>query len=42
MIRQSRSENGAWGDCQAYTGAVSQVTAIMNDRTSSLEVTAIP
>ena len=36
------SENGEWGDCQTYTGAVSAVTAIMNNRTSSIEITAIP
>jgi hypothetical protein len=36
------SEDGNWGDCQTYTGAVSAVTAILNDRTSSIEITAIP
>jgi hypothetical protein len=36
------SENGGWGDCQTYTGAVSAVTAILNDRTSNIAITAIP
>lgn len=36
------SESVLWGDCQTYTGAVSAVTALLNDRTSSIEITAIP
>ncbi len=36
------SENGGWGDCQTYTGAVSAVTAILNNRTSNIEITAVP
>jgi hypothetical protein len=36
------SESGLWGDCQTYTGAVAQVTPILNDRTSSVAVSPIP
>ena len=36
------SENGGWGDCQTYTGAVSAVTAVLDNRTSNIEITAIP
>jgi hypothetical protein len=36
------SENGAWGNCQTYTGAVSALTATMDNNTSSIEISAIP